>query len=177
MSGIEVYIVVGFSFILGTILGALLYNCVRGLRAGSPALAPVKAASTFAGAFCVAATADLPVSSQESPAAPGYWGRSMRRRPRTSSRAAPAHLWLRCPGQPPTPASRASSSACRPREPPRPPPTPSPTPAPASRAPERCQSARCGSGSGHLPGFGVSAHARFAASVHALPQPVQFPVS
>jgi hypothetical protein len=67
MSGIEVYIVVGFSFILGTILGALLYNCVRGLRAGSPALAPVKAASTFAGAFCVAATADLPVSSQEPP--------------------------------------------------------------------------------------------------------------
>jgi|ERR1039458_4214063 hypothetical protein len=67
MSGVEVYVVVSFSFILGTILGALFYNCVRGGRSVGPALAPVKAASPFRTAFCAAATFDPPVSSKELP--------------------------------------------------------------------------------------------------------------
>jgi hypothetical protein len=64
MSGIEVYIVVSSSFVLGAILGAFFYNCVRGVRAGGPALAPVKAVSPLRAALFSAATYDPPVCSK-----------------------------------------------------------------------------------------------------------------
>jgi hypothetical protein len=64
MSGEEVYIVVSSSFVLGAILGALFYNCVRSVRTDSPALAPVKAVSPLRAALFSAATYDPPVCSK-----------------------------------------------------------------------------------------------------------------
>ena len=67
MSGLVVYILLSFGFILGAILGALIYNCVRGVPSVGPALAPVKAASPFRAFLQSAATFDPPVSSKELP--------------------------------------------------------------------------------------------------------------
>jgi hypothetical protein len=64
MSGIEVYIVVSSSFVLGAILGAIFYNCVRSVRTASPALAPVKAVLPLRTALWSAATYDPPVCSK-----------------------------------------------------------------------------------------------------------------
>jgi hypothetical protein len=67
MSGAEVYILLSFSFVLGAILGALFYNCVRGVPSVGPALAPVKPASPSRAFLQSAATFDPPVSSKELP--------------------------------------------------------------------------------------------------------------
>jgi hypothetical protein len=64
MNGAALCILASFSLVLGAILGALLYNRVRGGRAaGGPAEAPVIRASPFPAALCVVAAFDPPVSS------------------------------------------------------------------------------------------------------------------